>query len=743
MRYLFSFWRYKKRALVRQRDITDCGAACLVSIAAWYKLRLTVARVRQYASTDTKGTNVLGLVEAAEKLGFQAKGVKGPLEGLKDLPVPAIVHVIVGGVLQHYFVLYGVDRKGVVIMDPADGAYHRMPLEAFRKVWTGVAVLLLPGMEFKPGNEKASHFQRFWHLLKPHRSVSLQALVGAMAYTVLGLSTSIYVQKIVDNVLVDGNKGLLATLSLGMLAILVAQALIGNTKSLFALKTGQQIDARLILGYYKHVLRLPQRFFDTMRVGEITSRINDAVKIRSFINDVATGMVVNVFIVVFSFALMFMYYWKLALLMLFILPVYALVYKASDLLNKKLQRRLMENSAELNSHLVESLNSVSTIKSFGLEDFANDKTETRFIQLIKTVFGAATGNLYIGTAASFLTSAFTIALLWAGSLFVLDQQLSPGELLSFYALLGYFTGPAMSLISANTSIQNALIAADRLFEILDVEQEVTVDTFPVTPDMMGDIHFRNITFRYGSRATVFRDFNLHVEKGKITAIVGESGSGKTTLMALLQNLYPLQDGRIHIGELDIRYADPRSLRRRIGVVPQQIDLFAGTILENIAIGEFEPDLRAILKITRLLGITEFIEKLPMGFQTMLGEHGVNLSGGQRQRIAIARALYRDPEVLVLDEATSSLDPVSDQLVQDAVRTLREAGKTILVIAHRLSTVMHADKIVVLEEGKLIGEGTHHQLLETSSVYARLWQRHQGGIPQTLIDHAAYDDKQHT
>ena len=725
MRYLFSSFRYKKRAIVRQRDITDCGAACLVSVAAWYKLQLPVARVRQFASTDTKGTNVLGLVEAAEKIGFQAKGVKGTFEGLFSIPVPAIVHVIVNGSLQHFFVLYRVHKAFVVVMDPADGAYHRMTHETFRQVWTGVAVLLLPGTDFKPGNEKVSHLQRFWFLLRPHRSVSLQALVGAMAYTIRGLSTSIYVQKIVDNVLVDGNRGLLTILSAGMLAILLLQALIGNTKSLFALKTGQQIDAQLILGYYKHVLQLPQRFFDTMRVGEITSRINDAVKIRTFINEVAIGIAVNVFVVLFSFTLMFLYYWKLALLMLAILPVYGIVYKLSDRLNKKLQRRLMENSAELNSHLVESLNSVSTIKSFGLEGYANNKTETRFVQLLKTIFQASVGNLYIGTAASFFTSGFTVILLWVGSLSVLDRQLSPGELLSFYALLGYFTGPVLSLIGANLSIQNALIAADRLFEILDVEQESTADTFQMTSDMVGDIAFRNVSFRYGSRVNVFRDFNLHVEKGKITAIVGESGSGKTTLMALLQNLYPLQEGHISIGDLDIRYADIQSLRRRIGVVPQQIDLFAGTILENIAVGEFDPDLKVVLRITRLLGITDFIEKLPMGFQTMLGEHGVNLSGGQRQRIAIARALYRDPEILVLDEATASLDSVSDQLVQDAVRSLREAGKTILVIAHRLSTVMHADKIVVLQDGRLIGEGTHRELLQASPVYARLWERHQG------------------
>lgn len=718
------------RSRVKQRDVTDCGAACLVSVAAWYHLSLPVARVRQYASTDTRGTNVLGLVEGAERLGFQAKGVKGPFEGLPRIPLPAIVHVVLKNGLAHYFVLYRVGRRFIWVMDPADGQYHRMTHEDFKAVWTGVALLLLPGGSFQPGNEKGSHLRRFWYLLAPHRSVCLQALVGAMAYTVLGLSTSVYVQKIVDNVLVDGNKGLLTTLSLGMLAVLLLQAVIGNVKSVFALKTGQQIDARLILGYYKHVLSLPQRFFDTMRVGEIISRINDAVKIRTFINEVAITMVVNVFVVFFSFTLMFLYYWKLALMMLVLLPVYGLVYKASDLLNKKLQRRLMENSADLSSHVVESLNSVATIKAFGLEDFSNDRTETRFVRLLKTVFQASMGNMYIGTAATFFTGAFSIALLWTGSLFVLDHALSPGELLSFYALLGYFTGPAMGLIGANNSIQNALIAADRLFEILDVEQETHEAACALTPDMIGDITFRDVSFRYGTRTDVFRNFNLSIKKGVITAVVGESGSGKSTLAALLQNLYPLQAGHVLVGDMDVRYISPSSLRRRIGVVPQQIDLFAGTILENIAVGEFDPDLKEVMRITRLLGITEFIEKLPLGFQTPLGEHGVNLSGGQRQRLAIARALYRDPDILILDEATSALDPISDQLVQDAVRTLRAGGKTILVIAHRLSTVMHADTIVVLQEGRLIGEGTHAELLETSKVYAHLWKRHQGTHLQT-------------
>jgi ATP-binding cassette subfamily B protein len=718
----------KRSARVKQRDISDCGAACLASVAACYNLQLPVARIRQYAGTDKKGTNVLGMIEAAQKLGFQAKGVKGPLEALANVPKPVIAHVVIKGVLQHFVVIYQVTGKHVVFMDPMDGDFHRNTHEEFKKIWTSVLILLMPEEDFKTGNEKISHLQRFWYLLRPHRSVLLQSLFGAMVYTVLGLSTSIYVQKIVDNVLVEGNRNLLNLLGVIMLLILLLQLFVGNLKSIFAIKTGQQLDARLILGYYKHLLKLPQQFFDTMRVGEITSRINDAVKIRVFINDVALTIVVNTFIVIFSFALMFTYYWKLALIMLAIIPVYFIIYQVSNRVNKKLQRKLMEDNAELGSQLVESLNSVATIKRFGLEEHANMKTENRFIRLLQTIYRSTISNLYIGNSANILTSAFAIIMLWIGSVFVIDRELSPGELLSFYALVGYFTGPAMSLITANKSMQDALIAADRLFEIMDLEQEESTQKVVLQPNMIGDIVFNNVTFSYGTRVEVFRHFNLHLKKGWITAIVGESGSGKSTLMSLLQNIYPLKEGTIAIGNTDIRYIQHESLRRQVSVVPQQIDLFAGTVSENIAIGDFEPDMQLVLSIAQQLGILEFIEKLPDGFNTMLGEHGVNLSGGQRQRIAIARALYRNPEILILDEATSSLDPVSDLYVQNVMQELRDAGKTIIVIAHRLSTVVNADKIVVLQDGALAEEGTHAQLLARNTVYAKLWSHHQGMIP---------------
>ena len=713
---------------IKQHDITDCGAACLASISAHYKLEIPIARIRQYAGTDKKGTNVLGLIEAAEKLGYEAKGVRGDFDSLFKIPKPAIAHIIVKKQLQHYVVIYEITKSYIKIMDPGTGKFHKKTHEEFKEEWTGVLVLLLPDESFKTGNEKVSVLKRFWFLLKPHKYILIQAFVGALLFTLLGFSTAIYIQKITDFVLVGGNTKLLNLLSIIMIVLLLIKIIIGTFKDVFLIKTGQQIDARLILGYYKHLLKLPQQFFDTMRVGEIISRINDAVKIRAFINGVALSLAVNVLIVIFSFGLMFTYYWKLALIMLTIIPFYIIIYAIVNKLNKKTERKVMEKSADLESQLVESLNSVGTIKRFGLESFANIKTETRFISLLNTGYKSALNSVFSGTSSSTLSQLFTIILLWSGSYFVIEREITPGELMSFYAIIGYFTGPIAGLVGANKQIQSALIAADRLFEIMDLEREETGNKFKLTKEKIGDIYFKNVSFRYGTRVEVFKNFNLNIKKGKITAIVGESGSGKSTLISLLQNMYPLQSGTIAFGDFDLQYIENKSLRQLVSVVPQKIDLFAGDVIENIAVGEFEPDMELILSICKNIGILDFIETLPSGFSTYLGENGASLSGGQKQRIAIARALYKQPEILVLDEATSSLDSTSENYIQRTIQNLREQHKTIIVIAHRLSTIINADEIVVLEKGNVIEQGSHTSLFKAKGEYYNLWKQQ---MPITL------------
>lgn len=721
LKQYFAGKKTQDKHIIKQHDITDCGAACLASIAIHYGLDLPIARIRQYASTDKKGTNVLGLIEAAERLGFSAKGVKGDFENLQDIPLPVIAHVRQNN-LDHYVVLYKVSEGTIEIMDPAYGEMKKLTPDDFRQIWTGVLLLLLPGDDFTAGTEKISLEKRFIYLLMPHRSVLIQVLIGAIFYTLLGLSTSIFLQKIVDNVLPEANTNLLNLMGTVMIVIILLQIFINHAKTILTIKTGQQIDARLILGYYKHLLKLPQQFFDTMRVGEIISRMNDAVKIRTFINDVLVGFAVNIFVLIFSFALMFTYYWKLALIMLVVVPLYALIYYVSNKLNRETQRKLMEKSAELENQLVESVNAVSTIKRFGLEKFANLKTEIRFINLLKTVYTSSTNSLWIGNAGGFISSLFAVILLWTGAHFVIENVITPGELLSFYAIIGYFTGPVISLIGMNRVFQDARIAADRLFEIMDLEREKTENRTELTPDMIGDIEFKKVNFRYGTRVTVFENFDLHIPKGKITAVVGESGSGKTTLLSLLQNIYPLQGGHIMLGEFDLNYLTNESLRKLVSVVPQDVHLFAGNVVENIAVGDMEPDMKKIISICNDLNIIDFIEKLPQGFTTYLGENATTLSGGQRQRLAIARALYRNPEILILDEATSSLDSTSEEHIHNAINLLRAQGKTIILIAHRLSTVVNADKIVVLKDGVLLEEGKHQALLKNKGAYYAMWEK---------------------
>jgi ATP-binding cassette subfamily B protein len=325
----------------------------------------------------------------------------------------------------------------------------------------------------------------------------------------------------------------------------------------------------------------------------------------------------------------------------------------------------------------------------------------------------------------------TILVLWIGAGYAIGSQITPGELLSFYSVVGYFTGPVTSLIGFNRTLQDARIAADRLFEIFDLEIEDETNKIELKPEMIDDIHFENVKFRYGTRVEVFDSLNLTFKKGDITAVAGESGSGKSTLVSLLQNLYPLQGGQIRIGRYDLRHLTNHSLRKLISVVPQRIDLFSGNVVDNIAVGEFNPDMSKIIEVCDKLGMTKFIEQLPHGFNTYLGENGASLSGGQQQRIAIARALYRNPEILILDEATSSLDSLAEEFVQNTLRLLREESKTVIVIAHRLSTINMAQRVIMLEKGSVVQDGSLSELSVNEGPFRRMWMHQVIDMKETI------------
>ena len=384
---------------IRQHDQSDCGTACLAAVAAYYGLHIPLARIRDYASTDAAGTNVLGLTEAAEKLGFTAKGVKGPFEALQGAPLPAIAHMALPDQQQHFVVLVSCGRRKVRYMDPGDGRFVSAESAQFKKQWSGVLILLTPGKDFLKARLKTSRLKRFLQLGSPFRASLVQAMFGALVYSLLGLSTSVYVQKIMDFVLLNQNMNILALMSIAMIVLLCLRSIIGYLKNLFLLKTGHQIDGGLMMGYYRHLLHLPQKFFDRMRTGEILSRMSDAIKIRQFISYTLLELVVGITTILLTLIAMALLSLKLCLLIAMAIPLYALIYYVYDRFNRYILRKTMEQAAELESQIVESLGSNRLVRVFGLQDHFIDRTEHAFINFLRSSYRAGRAAIRSGQSA--------------------------------------------------------------------------------------------------------------------------------------------------------------------------------------------------------------------------------------------------------------------------------------------------------------------------------------------------------
>jgi ABC-type bacteriocin/lantibiotic exporter with double-glycine peptidase domain len=685
----------KKFIQIKQRDASDCGAACLASVSSYYGLHLPVSRIRQYAGTGKQGTSLHGLIEAAEQLRFRAKGVRTTGHTILQIQKPAIFHLVQNG-LQHFVVIYKITNRYVWLMDPTFGKMIRDETHSFNKQWSGIVLLLIPSDEFIRVNEKKSPFVNCWPMIRPHRRVMTLAFLLAIIYAGLGFSTSFYIQRIIDVILPGTDNRLLKMLGFVMILLFWFRFVTGYLKSIIVLRTGQHMDRNLILGYYRHLLNMPQRFFDSMRTGELVSRVNDAMRIRAFINDVALGVVVNIFVMLLSLSLMFIFHWKLALLCLLAIPFYLTIYRINNRVNAKWQRKIMKSGAALENHLMETIQGVSTIRRFGTEDFFYTRTENKFNPLMQSVFISSRSGLLMSHLSEWITGMLMIILLWNGANLVMDHRLLPGELISFFTIASFFAIPVQALIHANKPLQDALIAADRLFEITGLEKEknekLQIECFPE-----GELVFENVHFSYGPATVVFNGLYIRLPMGRITAVIGESGSGKSTLLSLIQKLYVPDGGKIMIGDIDIQHLSTRILRKKIAAVQQHIDLFEGDFIYNIALGENKPDMDRIIEICDRLGLHSFIDQLPDRYQTIIREQGMNLSGGQKQRIAIARAIYKDPQILILDEATSALDAGNEKKVLDTLRWFYNQKKAIIVITHRLSTIRQCDSVVFLNK----------------------------------------------
>lgn len=710
---------FKPYVCVKQHDITDCGAACLAAVARTHGLKIPITAIRRYAGTDLRGTNVLGMIEAAQQLGFEAKGVKGNMEALRQIPLPAIAHVVTGD-LQHYVVIHKVTDKQVVIADPARGIV-KQARDEFAAAWTGVLILMEPSVTFRAGDQSVSVWRRFARLLEPHDFLLAETFLASLFLMLLGLGASVYLQLLVDRVLVNKDWAMLRWLSLGLIGAVVCRAAFSAIRGALLAHIGQKVDVSLMLEYYRHVMKLPLQFFDTRQTGEIISRLGDAVKIREVVSGSTLTLLVDTATMIAAFGLLCFYSLKLALLSLLILPLLALTVCLINRPLKRAQRETMEEAAGLQSHLVESLTGAATIKALGAERIAGDKTERRVVRLLKNLMRATLWGVSAGTLGELITGVGVVAVVWVAGASVMRGELTVGQMIAFYSILLFLLQPMLRLVAVNQVVQDAVVAADRLGEILALESEFKEESnkIALSADTPGEIALRGVNFRYGTRAQVLHEITLRIPPRSTVALVGESGSGKTTLAKMLLRYYDPTGGQITIDGYDLRDLRLDTLRARIGYVDQELFLFSGTIEENLMLGNAGVSPEVALDAVRAAGLEELINSLPNRYQTYVGERGLALSGGQRQRLAIARALARDPQILILDEATSNLDLPAERAIQATIERLKER-KTIVIIAHRLSTIMRADRIVVLDQGRIIEQGTHQELLEAQGRYHELW-----------------------
>jgi ATP-binding cassette subfamily B protein len=715
------FFMLRRYAFIRQNDQSDCGAAALATVARHYRIPIGLQQMRDLAGTDRVGTNLLGLVHAAEKMGFSAKGAKGSYEALSRVPLPAIAHVRTDEGLGHFVVLQRVKKNSVVVADPARWIEKRSR-DDFCRRWTGYLLLVVPAQAEPPrgiGSAPVSPWRRFLGLLGCHTPILVEAFFCALLMTVLGLSTSYFMQHLVDSVLVRNEGKLLNALGVGMVLVIVFRTLFGLLRQYLLAHVGRKVDLALIAGYIRHVLRLPLRFFEMRQVGEVLSRVNDAAKVREAISGTTMTAVVEGTLVVLLLGVLWLCDGSLALVATVFIPLLVLSVAAHHPASRRRSHEAMENAAQLSAHLVEDISGVETVKAFGAERARAEEGEERLVGFIQSIFSLEKLSISTHSLGMFVTGLAGVVTLWYGGHRVMSGALTIGQLLFFYSLLAYMLEPLDRLASVNLKIQEALVAVDRLYQVMDLELEpLGHDKKAPFVAVRSALELQDVSFRYACRAYVLEKVSLRIPAGKTVAVVGESGSGKSTLLKLLMGYYTPTEGRLLIDGLDTRDVELGSLRGRIGLVAQDPFVFNGTVRENIALGRPGATVQEVMEAARAAGLDEFIAGLPERFETIIGERGANLSGGQRQRLAIARALLRKPEVLIFDEATSHLDTATECAIQANLRTAL-AGRTVVLVAHRLSTIKDADLIYVLHRGRVVEEGTHAELLARQGRYAAL------------------------
>ena len=713
-----------KRTFVPQIDARDCGVASLASIAKFYGSDFSLAHLRELAKTNKEGTTALGIVKAADEMGFETRPVQADktLFDMSDVPYPFIVHVNKEGKLQHYYVVYQTKKDYLIIGDPDPSVkITKMSKERFFSEWTGVAIFLAPKPSYQPHKDKKNDLLSFLPLIFKQKSLIAYIVLSSLLVTIINIGGSYYLQGILDVYIPNQMKSTLGIISVGLVITYILQQVMSFSRDYLLTVLSQRLSIDVILSYIRHIFELPMSFFATRRTGEIISRFTDANSIIDALASTILSLLLDVSILILVGSVLLAQNPNLFLLSLISVPIYMFIIFSFMKPFEKMNHDVMQSNSMVSSAIIEDINGIETIKSLTSEENRYQNIDSEFVDYLEksfklTKYSILQTNLKQGTKL-----ILNIFILWFGAQLVMSSKISIGQLITFNTLLSYFTTPMENIINLQTKLQSAKVANNRLNEVYLVESEFQVQESSVHSHfLMGDIEFDDLSYKYGFGRDTLTDINLTIKQGDKVSLVGVSGSGKTTLAKMIVNFFEPYKGHISINHQDIKNIDKKVLRRHINYLPQQAYIFNGSILENLTLGGNNMiSQEDILKACELAEIRQDIERMPMGYQTQLSD-GAGLSGGQKQRIALARALLTKAPVLILDEATSGLDVLTEKKVIDNLMSLTD--KTILFVAHRLSIAERTNRVIVLDQGKIIEVGSHQELMQAQGFYHHLFNK---------------------
>lgn len=694
-------------------------------LAQHYKKKTLLSRIREWSKTDQEGTSLFGLIKAAEHLGIKLTGVKADkVDDIHNSELPMIAHIINDLGYMHFVIIEKKTKKKLHIIDPAKGK-EVLLLKDFEKNWTGVLLLVQNDPTYGHDNGIPSKYQLFSNIIKKNKLTIINILILSIIINLLGIAGAFYFKYLIDSIIPSQILQNLHILSISVIFLYLVNAFISLIRFQASLNLSLKIDMNFMKGYYSHILNLPFKFFETRKSGEILSRFSDLAHIREALSSVTITLLVDTLMVFVGGTILFIQSSILFYITLLLIPLYLIIGLSFRKVLKKYNRLVMEQDATVSAYLIESFSGYPVIKSFSAEKEIYNKGVQYFQKLINRLYKLSFFTNTQLTINTFMKMATTLIILWVGSFLIMTENLTLGELITFNALVIYYIDPIERLINLQPQIQSAIVAAQRYLDIIDIKTEDTQreedKTTPLDLNFNKQLKLKNVTFQYNFKENTLNNINMVIPKNHKVAIVGESGSGKSTIAKLIDNFHIDYEGEITIDDKSIMDVPKKSLRNMISFVTQQNFIFGATIKENLTIGlNRKVNDNEIHEACRIVCADNFIDKLPQKLNTQLHNGGSNLSGGQLQRIALARAILKDSDILILDEATSSLDASTEKAILNNIEK-QLFNKTLILITHKLSNVKNANNIYFLKQGEIIEQGDHEQLINKQGEYYKLWE----------------------